>query len=317
MKRRIRNTISTLGLTLAAAPLLFACGGDQQQSDEVTKASNNIEQKLNMEQTDIGIQGTFVYGDTELKFSSEEIGPSSYDLWIELNGMTLTAVYMPQTFAIDYDGFITDSGDAPWYQRADRKIIRAFSLALDNVVEDEGEFNPGWALNRATRYWGDVPDNFRLQLEVLSDMNQGTNRICGEAWKLLTFTHDCQYGSESYTKNKRPLNIAWRNNGVEEFCVNGNWTTNATYKNHSWANWPAISGGCMSHCGANCPSCDKNQVLTHDCAKHDLCVEMHGQNGGPCEDELIAAADDYGASNCNSTKCEHNATKTRLPTSCN
>jgi len=253
-------------------------------------AGGPTEEGLSVDDSVAGqITGTYVRGADTLSFEAREIEPGLIDGWVELNGLTLTVLSHPAQAVASYDGWLADGRDAALTDSG-RTILRAFSQDLGSYVT--ADFTPADVLMRAANVWGDLSDH-TLTMEIVSDAAHGYTSLCSYIYTYVNGTHDCWVGGTGSAYNIRPLQVAYRGDGVNtKYCWSGAWTS-TVHSDHSTQYGPKMAGGCWGHCGAGCPGSTTNEVNTVDCLNHDECTLMHGTAYGDCNNELSYASDDY------------------------
>jgi hypothetical protein len=281
----------TSGLVLGAALGLAACSTAVPTSG------------LEVQSTASSISGTFTVDDSVVTFSSTEVTADEFDVVVEVNGMTLTALVNRPSQVAEVDGFASGGGVGERPKGADTQIIDPDRAALDAFVRamgdeiDTEEFAAGAVLYRVASNWSQTPDTMPLQRQVAGSENRAFVSICGNFRQFLEATHDdnnCSAFQNTCTS------IAEVGNRVSPTfsLINGVWTT--TTPNH--LSRVVQTGDCYGNCGASCPG-NNPQTLTLDCHDHDQCVRNgHFIASLFCNDEFASASDDeFFAPRCSGT----------------
>jgi hypothetical protein len=275
------------GLVLGAALGLAACSTAVPLEQELGS--------LDVQASAASLTGTFAMDDSVVSFSSTEVTANEFDVLVELNGMTLTALVDRAGQVAEVDGFAASGGDTQLLD-ADRVVLDGFVRALAGEVDTEG-FAAASVLYRVASNWSQTPDTMPLQRQVAGSENRDYVSICAYFGKYLEATHDdnnCDFFEPNCTS------IAQVGNRVSPTfsLINGTWTT--TTPNHL----PRVyqTGDCYGNCGASCPGSDP-QTLTLDCHDHDQCVRNgHFIASFYCNDEFSSASDDeFFAPRCSGT----------------
>jgi hypothetical protein len=286
----------TSGLVLGAALGLTACStaiptGEEAGGFEVQTSAASL-------------SGTFAMEDSVVTFSSTEVAANEFDVVVEVNGMTLTALVDRGGQVAEVDGFA--SGTPTGVERAkgadtqivdpDRAALDAFVRALAGEV-DTDEFAAAAVLYRVASNWSQTPDTMPLQRQVTGSENRDFVSICGNFGQFLEATHDdnnCTFFQPTCTSIAQVGNRA----SPTFSFINGQWVT--TVPNHL----PRVvqTGDCYGNCGASCPG-NNPQTLTLDCLDHDQCVRNgHSIASFFCNDEFASASDDeFFAPSCSGT----------------
>lgn len=279
------------GLVMGAALGLAACS---------TAVPTN---ELTVQTTASSISGTFSVDDSVVTFSTTEVTPDEFDVVVEVNGMTLTAIVNRPSQVAEVDGFASGGGVGERPKGADTQIIDpdraaldAFVRALGDEIDTEG-FAAGAVLYRVASNWSQTPDTMPLQRQVAGSENRDFVSICGNFRQFLEATHDdnnCSFFDPACTS------VAEVGNRVSPTFsfINNRWVT--TVPNHL----PRVlqTGDCYGNCGASCPGSNP-QTLTLDCHDHDQCVRNgHFIASLFCNDEFASASDDeFFAPRCSGT----------------
>lgn len=284
----------TSGLVLGAAFGLAACSTAVPNGDELGA--------LEIQSSASSVSGTFSLDDSVVSFSSTELSANEFDVVVEVNGMTLTALVDRGVQVAEVDGFAAggpterEKGAETQIIDADRAALDAFVRALELEIDTE-DFAAGAVLYRVASNWSQTPDTMPLQRQVAGSANRDFVSICGNFGQFLEATHDdnnCSFFDPACTS------IAQVGNRVSPTFsfLNGQWTT-AT-PNHV----PNVvqTGDCYGNCGASCPG-NNPQTLTLDCHDHDQCVRNgHFIASFFCNDEFASASDDeFFAPRCSGT----------------
>lgn len=285
----------TSGLVLSAALGLTACSTAVPTGDEL----GTFEE---VQSTAASLSGTFILDDSVVSFSSDEVTANEFDVVVELNGLTLTALVDRSGQVAEVDGFAAGAG-ADALKANDTQIVDPDRVALDAFVRalagevDTEDFAAASVLYRVASNWSQTPDTMPLQRQVASSENRAFVSICGFFGQFLEATHDdnnCSHFDPTCTS------IAQVGNRISPTFsfINGQWTT--TVPNHL----PRVNqtGDCYGNCGASCPGSNP-QTLTLDCLDHDQCVRNgHFIASFYCNDEFASASDDeFFAPRCTGT----------------
>lgn len=284
----------TSGLVLGAALGLAACS---------TAVPTGEEAGFEVQSSAASVSGTFTMDDSVVTFSSTEITADEFDVVVELNGMTLTALVNRGGQVAEVDGFASGAGAGERPKGADTQIIDPDRAALDAFVRaladeiDTEEFAAGAVLYRVASNWSQTPDTMPLQRAVAGSDNRAFVSICGNFRQFLEATHDDNNCSAFQSTCTSIAEVGNRVSPTFSF-INGVWTT--TVPNHL----PRVvqTGDCYGNCGASCPGSNP-QTLTLDCHDHDQCVRNgHFIASLFCNDEFASASDDeFFAPRCSGT----------------
>lgn len=287
------TTMRTSGIVLGAALGLTACSTAMPSSQDGFEVQTSAS----------SVSGTFAVDDSVVSFSSTEVTANEFDVVVELNGMTLTAIVNRAGQVAEVDGFAAGGSVAERPKGAETQIIDPDRAALDAFVRaladeiDTDEFAAGAVLYRVASNWSQTPDTMPLQRQVAGSENRDFVSICGNFGQFLEATHDdnnCGFFDPACTS------IAQVGNRISptHSLINGQWVT--TTPNHL----PRVvqTGDCYGNCGASCPG-NNPQTLTLDCHDHDQCVRNgHFIASIFCNDEFASASDDeFFAPRCTGT----------------
>jgi hypothetical protein len=287
------TAIRTSGLVLGAALGLTAC----------STAIPSSQDSFDVQTSTSSLSGTFAMDDSVVTFSSTEVAADEFDVVVELNGMTLTAIVNRAGQVAEVDGFAVGGGVAERPKGADTQIIdpdRAALAAFVNALAvevDTDEFAAGAVLYRVASNWSQTPDTMPLQRQVAGSENRAFVSICGNFGQFLEATHDDNNCSAFQATCTSVAQVGNRLSPTHSF-INNQWVT--TTPNHL----PRVvqTGDCYGNCGASCPG-NNPQTLTLDCHDHDQCVRNgHFIASVFCNDEFASASDDeFFAPRCSGT----------------
>lgn len=247
------------------------------------------------------ISGTYVSGETRLRFSSTEVEGGVFDVVADLNGMTLSALVDRGHQVAEVDGFAASGADTQIVD-ADRALLRRFSGALDEQLgeqlgeQPDGEAPAAGMLLRIVSSWSQTPETVPLQRQVAGSESRGWTSLCSSKGSYVKATHDDNNYGRNSARTTSNGHLGLRSTKTE-YYVGGRWVTTA--QDHVANLYER--GLCFGNCGAGCPS--GTQTLTLDCHDHDQCVRNgHVLVSLYCDDEFVSASDDeFFAPRCSGT----------------
>lgn len=249
---------------------------------------------LDVEQNELGLVGSYTQGDAALQFDTREVSPGVFDIVVEVNGMTLTAVVDRPNQVSVVDGF-ADAGADTQMVDADRALLQAFATAISEQF-DIDSFEAADALYRTSSNWAQTGDTVPLQREVVGSEDRGWSSLCSSYGSYVKATHDDNNYGNWHNNSSSWAKVGTRTSNTY-YLVNGSWTS--VEQNHK----PLLYeyGECYGNCGGGCPG--GNQTLTRDCHNHDQCVRNgHALASWWCNDEFASASDDeFFAPRCSGT----------------
>lgn len=288
-------------IPLFIALILASC--DASRSDD-----------LDMTRVAQGVHGT--YGD--VSFSSLQYG-DTFEITVELNGLTLVALNDPKGGAIQFDGFATDSGGNTQLLEEDRRLIAGLRAALDELGMNVSA--PIQQLRAFVGLWEEWPESMNLQREVLAAPDRSAS-LCSSMNSYVVATHDCDFRPRDHDDSTLnggayiSMHAAgpcddgtyfWAPYSGNYYVYPGilSYWSQVEYKSQGWNCFEPdhdydieyAYGNCFGRCGDGCGS---GTVFTKDCLDHDECVRFgHAAGSGWCSDELAGAAwDAANGSNC-------------------
>jgi hypothetical protein len=298
MLLRSRSAGFVIGLPLCAA-LLGGCvvqGEEPQPADDQPATFQELEGTLKLEQDAERTKGSFEAGEWKLAFQSAPLGGTRYEVVLELNGATLTALGDAKGGFHLLDGFSTENGADTQLTLEDRQLILSFGRAYDRTLVGKKPSLAQTLLVRAADLWAEHPDGLPLQREVVSDPDRDVTQLCGQYLQWWAVTHDCSHGG------------FWGDGqwGYASIGERGTAWPDGQYSHHYYRDRPSWggaqphktgsfwAGSCLGRCGAGCPAEGNWQSLTQDCANHDICgTGNHNLVLGIwCQNEAASASDD-------------------------
>lgn len=242
------------------------------------------------------VRGTFRSGDTAVSFRSTEVEPQVFDILVDLNGMTLSALVDAAKQVAELDGFASTGGDTQMLE-PDRAVLSELVRLLDadpRLSKDGSGAGP--MLYRVLSNWSQATETVPMQRQVAGSEERGWTSLCSSYGKYVKATHDCNLYAQYHSNSTSNAKVGTRTASTY-YYVGGRWTT--TTPNHL----PNLSeyGLCFGNCGPGCPS--GAQTLTMDCHDHDQCVRNgHAIASLYCDDEFTSASDDeFFAPRCSGT----------------
>ncbi|HNN90677.1 MAG TPA: hypothetical protein PKI03_00345 [Pseudomonadota bacterium] len=242
------------------------------------------------------IQGTFRSGEAGVTFASREVEAKVFDILVDVNGMTLSALVDANHQVAELDGFASTGGDTQMLE-ADRAVLKDLVLALDGAEElAKDGVTASAMLYRVVSNWSQATETVPMQRQVAGSEQRGWTSLCSSFGKYVKATHNCNLYARNAANSTSSAKVGTRTASTY-YYVGGRWTT--TTPNHG-ANLSEY-GACFGNCGPSCPSGD--QTLTLDCHDHDQCVRNgHSLTSAYCNDEFASASDDeFFAPRCTGT----------------
>jgi hypothetical protein len=239
------------------------------------------------------VTGTYTQGDARVRFSSTEVEGGVFDVVIDVNGMTLSALIDRNHQVAEVDGFAGTGGDTQILD-ADRALLGRLGTALDEQLD--GEQPAAGMLLRLVSNWSQTPTTVPLQRQVAGSENRGWTSLCSSKGSYVKATHDDNNYARNAARSTSNGHVGLRSS-TTEYYVSGRWIT--TTQNHVAGLYER--GNCFGNCGAGCPG--GTQTLTLDCHDHDQCVRNgHALASAYCDDEFVSASDDeFFAPRCSGT----------------
>lgn len=241
---------------------------------------------LTVTATGQAVQGTFRSGGESLTFKSTEVEPQVFDIVVEVNGMTLSALIDGNRQVAEMDGF-AGTGEDTQILDADRALLGGLFRALDTDGQlNTGEVTAASLLRRVASHWSETPDTVPLQRQVAGSQDRDWTSLCAYYGKYVNATHDDGTYARNAPNSTSSAKVGTRTASTY-YYVNKKWTK--TVQDHQ----PNMSeyGECYGNCGYGCPT--GNQTLTLDCHDHDQCTRNgHLLASLYCDDEFTDAIDD-------------------------
>ncbi|HEX2569872.1 MAG TPA: hypothetical protein VH877_09985 [Polyangia bacterium] len=256
--------------------------------------TDNAPGALDVQSSTSGLKGTYTLGKSKLKFSSTEVGRGVYDVVVDINGATLSALVDQTRRVAEVDGFAGNGADTQLVD-ADRELLNKFVGAINEQVGSD-RADAASTLSRVASNWSQTPETVPLQRQVAGEENRDWTSICAYYYYYVDATHDDNNYNDFSPYSTSHAHVGYRSASTY-YYVNGSWIT--TTQNHV----PLLYeyGNCYGNCGAGCPS--GAQTLTLDCHDHDQCVRNgHAIASLYCDDEFTSASDDeFFAPTCSGT----------------
>ena len=293
-------------LALALPFLLVACTSEEQVG---SKSADS----LVITDTAKGIVGSF----HETSFSSEQPDPDHLSIWIQTNGLMITAELDLKTGVMEYDGFALATGENTQMTDEDRASL----LALEHELAKLGGNLP-YATEKLRGFvatWAEFPSTMDMQVMTVSEETRSWTSLCYAKNSYYPASHDCDSGG--FWTDQTTLDNVWISStgdlggpdGVAWYfpwgggfnCCSGSlwcggYTCNIPYAgwwsgvevNHD-TNVEYAFGNCFGACGAGCPG---SYQYTVDCINHDSCVRNgHVTASGYCDDQYTSSIDDWAS----------------------
>ena len=255
--------------------------------------TDNAAGALDVQSSASSLKGTYNVGASKVKFSSSEVGRGVYDVVVDINGATLSALVDQNRRVAEVDGFAGNGGDTQLVD-ADRDVLRNFVGALDEQVNrDAGAAS---VLYRVASNWSQTSETVPLQRQVAGEENRDWTSLCGYYNYYVDATHDDNSYPAFHPNSTSHAHVGFRSNPTY-YYVGGRWIT--TTQNHVALLYEY--GNCYGNCGGGCPG--GAQTLSLDCHDHDQCVRNgHAIASLYCDDEFVSASDDeFFAPTCSGT----------------
>ena len=246
--------------------------------------------------SDRHVAGNYVLADEALTFEAKLLEGGAYDIVIELNGMTLTALGEAKTNYHDMDGYASANGQDTDLVEADRELLTSFFRAYQEFVAAPEPTELETQLKNVAGYWSSVTDGMALQRSVMSKSEREINHLCAQYLSWVPTTHDCSHGNDWGGGQWAYSSIGERwDRGPGGFFEHHYYTDSPRWDNqpqvHKGGSY--LAGTCLGRCWAACDAPGVNQRLTQDCADHDQCATgNHGRSSIWCHDEAADASDD-------------------------
>ena len=221
-----------------------------------------------------------------------------FEMFVELNGLTLMATLDPTAGASQFDGFATSSGATTQILEADKLLIASLRTHLDELgTEVSGPVN---YLRRMVGLWEEWPESMGLQHQVLGEQDRGYTSICWALNSYTSATHDCWSGGGDRWDDGTTLDYAYVSMHAAGPCSDGTYFWNGAwtcYEPDHQNNIEYGYGNCLGRCGGGCGG---GTAFTWDCLDHDQCVRTgHDTASLWCDDDFVATWDDAAlAPNC-------------------
>ena len=208
------------------------------------------------------VSGAYQQGDAKVRFSSTEVTSGVFDVVVDVNGMTLSALVDRNHQVAEVDGFAAAGSDTQIVD-ADRELLARLGAALDQQLD--GEQPAASILLRVVSSWSQTPDTVPLQRQIAGSENRGWTSLCSSKGSYVKATHDDNNYRNNDARSTSNGHVGLRSSATE-YYVGGRWTT--TSQNHVAGLYER--GLCFGNCGPGCPG--SVQTLTLDCHDHDQCV---------------------------------------------
>lgn len=279
------------------ATFVAGCAVDAESPGEPTPAPEAASGKLTVAvDTPEQVLGTYQQGEETLTFDAKSLGGNKYEITLQLNGLTLTALGDAKTNYHDMDGFATANGGDSTLDELDRQLLTGF---FQTYQEEMPRVNPSYLENQLKStggYWSSLPDGLPLQKSVMGTSDRDIVHLCSEYLAWHPSTHDCWHGGDWEAGQWAYTSIGERwDRGPGGYFEHHYYQDSPRWDNHPQAHRGGsyMAGKCLGRCWAGCDALGVNQRLTQDCANHDLCATgNHDLTSFWCQDEAVAAGDD-------------------------
>ena len=279
-----------------------------------------ISDEIEIETQRNSVYGKFPIDNPMIAFNSEELDDEIFDIIVEVNGITLTALvdqrnniavldgYSPRALvdqlggSIFLDGLYSralenqlngsifqDDAGKTYISKGDRALLSEFNNKIFSILSD---YRKAAQLQHVVSIWAEYPVTLDLTQAVLGEAH---GSLCQYIGKPVMATHD----DAKYNRgdDKSTLDMAYVSPPSWRSCSDSDDET--WFNDGSWSCFEPdhdgyiemAKGNCFGNCGSGCSG--SGLQMTKDCHDHDQCVRNgHFIASLWCNDEFTSAIDD-------------------------